>query len=327
MTKQLTDQDFTHLTGLHPSHVLEQLPDALFILRSAADDEFELVYHNPVAARAAARLREGCSGPDAEATRHQDLQATTDGAAPSAELPAQDLADYFVQQTRRCAVLRQPVRFTVRAFGSIGESVLCPVLDREGRVTHVIGIVRDVTDQYRREQRLERLAYYDSLTGLLNRQAGRDRLRQLRNEAKDRGLCMVILMLDSDNLKTINDTHGHAIGDKYLRELAQRLRTAIRTGDLVTRIGGDEFLVAALIESAQEGEAIAERLLERLRTPWSSNGLCITPSVSIGGAIYPVHGTTLTDLIQTADKAMYRAKLAGGNRCHIPPVAGQPTQA
>jgi diguanylate cyclase (GGDEF)-like protein len=192
--------------------------------------------------------------------------------------------------------------------------VLNPVIDARGEVTHLIGVVRDITDRYRREQRLERLAYHDSLTGLLNRQAGRERLRQMRDMARDQGRCLCLLMLDSDNLKQINDTHGHSVGDRYLREVAIRLRRSVRTTDLVTRIGGDEFFVAAVTDGDSEAATIAERILSGMKQPWDYHGIRITPSLSIGIAVDPRHSGSLSALIRIADKAMYAAKMSGGGR-------------
>jgi len=176
--------------------------------------------------------------------------------------------------------------------------------------------------KWRAERRIVRLAYFDALTGLPNREQAHIRLAGALELARESQGILAVLYLDLDNFKRVNDTLGHAVGDELLRVVAQRLNNALRSteglsveyseysrlGD-VARLGGDEFLV--LLPSIQDGVvagAVAERLIQALREPvqLAGNSLTITPSVGI--AVYPGHGMDAQTLLRNADLAMYFAK-------------------
>jgi diguanylate cyclase (GGDEF)-like protein/PAS domain S-box-containing protein len=173
----------------------------------------------------------------------------------------------------------------------------------------------DVTDYYHAEQRLQREAIYDSLTGLPNRGYALRRAADSLAEVSGSGLA-AMLFIDLDNLKTINDSYGHLIGDEALQIAAGRLQAAARAADVVARVGGDEFLVL-LFEAidADALDALANQFHTALQEPVDIESATIRFSASIGITIRQPHDQrTLPDLLRDADAAMYRAKSRGPGR-------------
>lgn len=172
----------------------------------------------------------------------------------------------------------------------------------------VVGVAVDMTEINQITQR----AFYDPLTGLPNRALLFDRLSHAIRHAERTGGKMAVLFLDLDSFKPINDTCGHAVGDKVLVEAAQRFDAVLRNPDTLARLGGDEF-VAILPDVARRAdvEAIAQRLIATLDEPIEVDGLYFHIGVSIGIAFYPDHGKDAGDLYRVADAAMYRAKARG----------------
>jgi diguanylate cyclase (GGDEF)-like protein len=164
----------------------------------------------------------------------------------------------------------------------------------------------------------ERIAAHDALTGLPNRTLFADRTERAIAEAREAGTFLAVMLLDLDRFKAINDTLGHAAGDRVLREMAGRLEATIAPGDLVARLGGDEFTV--LVRSApgpHEAAMLGERLRSAVLPPVLLDGVPVSLDVSIGVAFHPEHGTDTEALVQRADVAMYDAKAAGGGvRCY-----------
>lgn len=162
---------------------------------------------------------------------------------------------------------------------------------------------------------LRRSARTDVLTGLPNRAAFLDRLTRALARVERYGETACVMYLDLDGFKAINDTHGHAAGDEVLRELAQRLSRAVRPGDTLARVGGDEFaLVCEDVKSEVEAARVAGRLVEALRPEWVVNGTALPVAVSIGFAVTDARGSSRTALLRDADAAMYRAKRTAGSR-------------
>jgi diguanylate cyclase (GGDEF)-like protein/PAS domain S-box-containing protein len=175
------------------------------------------------------------------------------------------------------------------------------------------GIIRDVTELLRNQEKLSFLATHDPLTGLLTRGALDDVMkleiaRAMRNLER-----LAVFYLDLDRFKEVNDTHGHAAGDRVLQEVGARLREALRASDTVARLGGDEF-VALLpgIDSPRDAEIAADKILQALRDSFAIAGDgSLGLSVSIGIALFPDDGESSVHLLQRADAAMYIAKTEG----------------
>jgi diguanylate cyclase (GGDEF)-like protein len=169
--------------------------------------------------------------------------------------------------------------------------------------THV-----DITVQRRSEAKIEHMALHDTLTGLPNRVLLNERLEQALAHVK-RGEIVAVHLLDLDNFKTVNDTLGHAAGDKLLQQVADRLRDLIRETDTIARMGGDEFAIVQG-EIAQPGDAtaLAYRAIEAVSEPYSIDGREMVIGTSVGIAIGPTDGKTADQLMRNADLALYRAK-------------------
>ena len=193
------------------------------------------------------------------------------------------------------------------------------VRGNEGRITHYVGTLVDITQRKADEAEIENLAFYDPLTQLPNRRLLVDRLQQalaVCARSQKRG---AILFVDLDDFKTLNDTQGHDVGDQLLQQVAQRLLTCVRASDTVARLGGDEFVVMMedLSESAREAatqaEVVGEKILAALAPPYLLAGHEHHSTGSVGGMLFGDHRETVDDLLKRADLAMYRAKAAGRN--------------
>lgn len=197
---------------------------------------------------------------------------------------------------------------TVRWLRETGDTLT----DADGRPVRMIGTVRDITDDKAREQRMLHLAFHDELTGLPNRAYFRVQLDDALARARRNATLAALAFIDLDRFKPINDTHGHAIGDAVLAELAGRLRGALRATDCVARLGGDEFVVILEdLHAADEVAALADKLLAVLRAPVETAGLRLELDASIGIALYPQDAQSPEQLVERADQAMYAAKAAG----------------
>ncbi|WP_445003149.1 diguanylate cyclase domain-containing protein [Halomonas mongoliensis] len=190
-----------------------------------------------------------------------------------------------------------------------------PLHDADGQLIGMIGNAHDVTERKTRETRMSHQATYDELTGLLNRAAFFERLGQLLDVAPTESQPSVGLMfIDLDHFKQINDTHGHAAGDRVLQVIAARLQSALRASDLCGRLGGDEFIGLLVgVSDADTATRIAAQLLERLVEPITLGDLSLMPSCSIGIALSSRHGSEVAELVRRADEAMYRIKQSGRN--------------
>jgi len=197
------------------------------------------------------------------------------------------------------------------------------VCDREDKVLYYVSLFTDISQIKAHEQQLERIAHYDLLTGLPNRVLLADRLEQAVKQSQRREESIVVAFLDLDNFKIINDTHGHDVGDELLVLLSTRMQDAMREGDTLARIGGDEF-VAVLVDfqSVTECEPLLERLLQAAADPVLVGDLRLKVSVSIGVTFYPQDAADAGQLMRHADQAMYIAKQGGKNRYYVFDVIG-----
>ncbi len=189
-----------------------------------------------------------------------------------------------------------------------------PVYDGEGAVGYFISQIEDISERKESEERLTRQALHDSLTGLPNRTLFADRVRMASSRRAPRGYAIVYL--DLDGFKLVNDTLGHAAGDRVLIEVARRLERLLRAGDTLARLSGDEF--ALLCEEVGEDEVkrIADRVIDAMAKPIEVQSRAITQAASIGIALYSADGTPTEpdEMLGDADLAMYRAKAAGKSR-------------
>ena len=206
-----------------------------------------------------------------------------------------------------------PVELTVSAIPSAGE---------------LFFFVRDLSERKRVEAEREELmrqvseyAFTDSLTGLPNRRLFMDRLAQSLATSRRHARHGAVLYIDMDRFKALNDTHGHATGDRFLIEVAQRLSASARSEDTVARLGGDEFVVilvdldADAATAAAQARTCAEKLALRLGQPYRIEHETHISSASIGGTLLPLAGDNVDAVLHRADRAMYRVKSSGGAGC------------
>ena len=184
--------------------------------------------------------------------------------------------------------------------------------DQDGTITHYVAAFEDVTSRKEAEQRIRDLAEHDHLTGLPNRLLLRDRFDLAIKQHRRQNRTLGFMFLDLDHFKRVNDSLGHPAGDSLLIAVVERLRTVLRDGDTISRLGGDEFIVLLNdIESSAAAATIAEKIIMVLKAPIEVSGHLLTTSASIGIAMAPQDGEDFDGLLQRADTAMYRAKEQG----------------
>lgn len=176
------------------------------------------------------------------------------------------------------------------------------------------GVARDISSRKEAEKLITYQAYHDLLTKLPNRAMLRDRLDLAIKQAERTSETLIIMFLDLDRFKLINDSFGHVVGDQLLVEVAARLKAEIRTGDTLARLGGDEFmLLLPQPTSRTQAESVAQKLIAGLQQPFFLQGKEVYINVSIGIAVYPVDSSDINTLIKNADMAMYEVKFGGKN--------------
>lgn len=188
----------------------------------------------------------------------------------------------------------------------------------EEEIRGVYGIGKDITERKALERELERRATSDDLTGLSNRNLFTERLKRALARTSRHGSSLAVLFLDLDNFKYVNDSLGHEVGDKLLCKVADRVQNSLRDTDTAARIGGDEF--AALLENVEDESGavrVAQRISDRLETPFHINGRELRMTFSIGIALGVSGKEDPGDLLRNADTAMYRAKENGKNRYEV----------
>lgn len=193
------------------------------------------------------------------------------------------------------------------------------IQDAQGAVTHYIASFSDISERKAAEERMDRLARHDPLTGLFNRFSLQERLEQALTTAKRDQHQIALLFIDMDRFKLINDTLGHHVGDGLLIEVARRLQSCVRESDILARLGGDEFVaVLTGIDTAAEGAmVVANKILARLGNAYQIEGHELHSSPSIGISLYPADGLNATALMKAADTAMYHAKEHGRNNAQF----------
>lgn len=208
------------------------------------------------------------------------------------------------------------------------DTLITPVGNAAGKVTHFFVIMRDISERKRAEENIRALAFHDALTQLPNRRLLDDRLKQALAAGRRSGRCGALMFLDLDNFKPLNDVHGHNVGDLLLAEVARRLTRCVRATDTVARFGGDEFVVlfdgleVDRKKSTDQTAALAEKIRLALAEPYvltmEEDGVPLLKiehrcTTSVGVVVFT--GTDAPeDVLQRADLAMYRAKVAGRNQ-------------
>lgn len=199
-----------------------------------------------------------------------------------------------------------PVEISIQKFDE-------PSKNNSSSIT-LVAVARNVSRRKQVEEDLHKLAYFDSLTGLPNRTLYNDRLKHALAEAKRHNACVVVMLLDLDHFKDVNDTMGHDVGDRFLSEVATRLNHGIREADTLARLGGDEFaLIFSDTTEIMDAALMARHLLSRLKTPIQIDGRELFASASIGITVYPTDAQDADSLLKFADSAMYHAKDKGRN--------------
>jgi diguanylate cyclase (GGDEF)-like protein/PAS domain S-box-containing protein len=214
------------------------------------------------------------------------------------------------------------LEFRTRPINGISRWLLgCGSLETtaNGEPLRMIGTVQDITERKTTENEIEQLAFYDPLTGLPNRRLLMDRLKQAlaaSTHSRKRG---VLLFIDLDNFKTLNDTLGHNMGDLLLQQVAKRLTECVRENDTVARLSGDEFVVILedlskhLLKAVTQADIIGEKILLALNQPYQLAAHSYYNSCSIGATLFSDHEQPIEELLKQADIAMYQAKAAGRN--------------
>ena len=196
------------------------------------------------------------------------------------------------------------------------QSNYVPVLDENQNVKGFLALTYDITALKLAEANLDRLTRIDSLTGIANRRHFDEQLSTALARSRRQENGITLLYLDIDNFKTINDTHGHLVGDSVIIAFAERLQSCVRKDDLIARLGGDEFVVLIENPTPESGETMARKLLLLMQQPVHIDEISLPLSASIGVA-YCTHTPDAKALMNLADQALYDAKAAGRNTYRV----------
>jgi diguanylate cyclase (GGDEF)-like protein/PAS domain S-box-containing protein len=197
-------------------------------------------------------------------------------------------------------------------------TTISAVYNEQGVATHYIALANDITPIKEYQTQLEQIAHYDVLTNLPNRSLLTDLLSQAMLQCAVSKRSLAVVLLDLDGFKVVNDAYGHDVGDELLVALSVSMKRALREGDTLARIGGDEFVaVLADLTNIDDAEPVFERLLLAASKPVSVGGVVLNVSASVGVTLYPQDGVNAEQLLRHADQAMYVAKKSGKNRYHL----------
>ncbi|CAN5173643.1 hypothetical protein BH10PSE17_BH10PSE17_05530 [soil metagenome] len=198
------------------------------------------------------------------------------------------------------------------------EWYISALADESGAITSIFALVHDVNQRVEAEARLQQLVALDALTNLPNRSKLQFELTQALDRARRTETGVAAMFIDLDHFKNVNDTLGHRVGDQLLVAVARILKTSVRKGDLVSRMGGDEFMVVIEHSKARvAAQHIADKILRALEDPIPVEGHMLTVAASIGIAVFPDHGTDANLLLKNSDVAMYHAKELGKGRFEL----------
>ena len=231
----------------------------------------------------------------------------------------EDLDQRATEKIRAGLRARQGLRVVLRNRRKNGEIFwndlkIDPVVNTEGKVTHYVGVISDVTEAKQSEAHLAYMASHDPLTGLANRTLMREHLELAIMHAHRYRTLVALVFIDLDKFKLINDNLGHDIGDEVLKTVAARLRANVRESDIVARLGGDEFVLVLTNQPSIDSIAdLVDRLHRNVAEAMPTISDTLMPTVSAGISIYPHDGTEVETLMRNADAAMYHAKSLGRN--------------
>ena len=284
----------------HQASLLDKAQDAIIV----RDLDGRIIYWNKSAERLYGWSQLQVLGHSIEALLYQDTQEFR--RATEATLTHGEWTGEIAQTHRDGRTIEVEGRWTL-------------VLDDEGQPQSILAINTDISARKATEREIQRLAFYDALTGLPNRMLLMDRMQHALASAQRRHQGGALLFIDLDNFKDLNDTLGHDQGDLLLQHVAQRLTECVRGVDTVARLGGDEFVV--MLEELQphptelaiQARSVGEKILATLSTPYELTGYQYRSTPSIGIAPFGTDQTTVGELLKQADLAMYQAKTAGRN--------------
>ncbi len=286
--------------------LIDQANDGIVIVDAKS---LQVLYTNP-----AFLNRLGYSNEEAQALTLSDI--FVDGAATAESVVARLLdahSQMVTNMQQRC-----------KNGSSFDTEVRCNALDVDGRdvlayVTHDVSLRRKAEQQLiENQQRLDRMAHHDQLTGLPNRHYLTTFLPQAIEEAKAANTMLGVVFLDLDRFKHVNDTRGHETGDKLLQEVAARLRACVRDSDVVIRMGGDEFVVVFRnVKNYDEVTLGSGRIIETLNRPIIIDRHALQTTGSVGVSLYPRDGADMIELLKHSDTAMYQAKDRGRNNVQM----------
>ncbi len=192
------------------------------------------------------------------------------------------------------------------------------VHDDRGQLQHYVGMFTDITRIKKHQNQLEYAANYDSLTNLPNRLLFSDRLNQAISHSDRRKDSIAVAFLDLDDFKVVNDTHGHSVGDQFLIQVTQEMKSVLRTSDTLARLGGDEFvIILADINEFSDCKPLLDRLISAVSKPVLIQECALSISVSMGVTLYPHDKVDAEQLLRHADQAMYIAKQNGKGKYHF----------
>jgi len=192
-------------------------------------------------------------------------------------------------------------------------AIISPVVNDQGGITHFVAVKDDITAQKDAAARIERLAHFDTLTGLLNRDALSAHLENAIVSARQNNGHVVLISFDLDRFKDINDSLGHQVGNRLLTQLADRMRHCCRDEDSVARVGGDEFAAVLQDTDAEGASHVGKKILKLVQEPFDIDGRQLTLTCSVGIAIFPGDGEDVDTLMRNADAALHQAEAIGGD--------------
>jgi len=249
------------------------------------------------------------------------------GATSDREIIGRNALDFVAPEFRQMVIERMKIVNTpggrapaveekfVRLDGSMLDVEVSATGTRFNDANATMVVIRDISERKNAEEQIRYLGQHDLLTGLPNRALFADRLTQSISFAAAHKKSFALLFLDLDHFKKINDSHGHQIGDRFLRQVSGRILECVGPLDTASRQGGDEFsIIIAELEHADEAAFMARKICEALSSPFQVDTLRLNASVSVGIAMYPKDGTHAEELLRNADIAMYHAKGSGRNQ-------------